>query len=809
MILYMYSKIKKTKTLAFICLLCLFILCNLKSSAQFTAGNVVVLQAGDGSATLANTGNQIVLKEFTPLGAPAFSVAISSTLNPLIISGSATSEGALTLSSNGKYLVFGGYATNWPYGSSVSAATSSSLNRGVGIVNALGNYTRVATNASFYSTSNIRAAASDGLDNYWSAGGTSGTGYFGTASPSVLVQNANTNTRFVSPFSGDLYFSTGSGTQGVYRVGSGLPTTSGQTNSLIINTSTSGSGSASCFAFYFNPSMTICYIADDRSFANGGGVQKWTYSGGTWSLAYVLNVGGTAGARGVVADFSGADPMVFATTDEGSANRLVAINDLGSSSTATTLASSTQNTLFRGLAFAPTCLAPEITSVSSGTVCAGEVFTLTPSLIGTGPLSYTWTGLNFFLSNLANPTLTANASGVYSLNVSNLCGQTFATHSVFVNPLPALTVNYPTICNGGTVTLFANGASTYSWNTSATTSTLEVSPALTTNFTVTGVSAQGCIFSATTSVIVVNSLSLTVNSPSVCPYQTTTLQVSGATNYTWTTGDYTSATVVNPNSSTTYTVVGTAPGCPSPAFFIASVIVYAEPTIVVNSSSICTGNSATLAASGGMNYQWSNQQSGPLNIVSPTLTTVYTVTASSLEGCFGSSESTVVVNALPTATLTLPLFTVCINGGPQTLTGTPQGGFFSGAAMSSDQFIPSAVAEGTYALTYKYTDENNCEDTDSDTVTVISCTAVSVSQTSLLDVVSVYPIPATHELQISDSFFKETKTIEIFNALGVKCQSLQMNEGRMLVDISHYAPGIYFLKMEVAGSDKVLKFIKE
>jgi hypothetical protein len=36
---------------------------------------------------------------------------------------------------------------------------------------------------------------------------------------------------------------------------------------------------------WFKDANTL-YIADDGSAASGGGIQKWTQSGGTWSLAY-------------------------------------------------------------------------------------------------------------------------------------------------------------------------------------------------------------------------------------------------------------------------------------------------------------------------------------------------------------------------------------------------------------------------------------------------------------------------------------------------------------------------------------------
>jgi hypothetical protein len=53
-----------------------------------------------------------------------------------------------------------------------------------------------------------------------------------------------------------------------------------------------------------------------------------------YAFAGITNIG----ARGVAVDFSGAHPVIYATTAEASTNRLVSITDTGAASTVTTLA---------------------------------------------------------------------------------------------------------------------------------------------------------------------------------------------------------------------------------------------------------------------------------------------------------------------------------------------------------------------------------------------------------------------------------------------------------------------------------------
>lgn len=346
--------------------LCLaqLLLASYPAMAQYTPGNVVVLQAGNGSGALVNTGNPIVLREFSPSGVASTTVTIpSSGGNPLVISGSAGSEGLLTRSGNGSSLVFGGYAQSLPNTAQLANASSTTLNRGIGLVSAAGTFSRAATSNTFHSGNNIRGAASDGLSNYWSAGGNDGTDYFGTGT-AVTVQNTKANTRSVAVFNGNLYFSTQSGAGastalGIYQVGTGLPTTSGQSITNIINTGASSQAAG----FFFNSTRTICYIADGRAVSSGGGIQKWTFDGSTWSLAYTFGTGAasTVGAFGLTVDFSGSNPVIFATTTEATENRLITVTDNGAGSTVTAIATAPVNTSFRGVALAPVTPQPDLT----------------------------------------------------------------------------------------------------------------------------------------------------------------------------------------------------------------------------------------------------------------------------------------------------------------------------------------------------------------------------------------------------------------------------------------------------------------
>jgi hypothetical protein len=103
--------------------------------------------------------------------------------------------------------------------------------------------------------------------------------------------------------------------------------------------------------------------------------------------------------------------------------------------------------------------------------------------------------------------------------------------------------------------------------------------------------------------------------------------------------------VVYPTANTSYTVSGSNPGCAAIAKAISNVTVNALPVISVNSGTICEGGSFTMIPSGASTYTFSSGSA----VVSPTTTSSYSVTGTSVHGCVSASPavSTVTVYALP------------------------------------------------------------------------------------------------------------------------------------------------------------------
>ncbi|MEI8203652.1 MAG: choice-of-anchor L domain-containing protein [Bacteroidota bacterium] len=115
--------------------------------------------------------------------------------------------------------------------------------------------------------------------------------------------------------------------------------------------------------------------------------------------------------------------------------------------------------------------------------------------------------------------------------------------------------------------------------------------------------------------------------------------------YSWNNAAGNSATVtVSPAATTTY-IVSVSDYCASSAK--DTVVVNIAPNVIINASasptSVCTGQTATLTASGANSYVWmpGNITGATIN-VTPTSTTTYTVVGTSNQGC--TANDTVSVN---------------------------------------------------------------------------------------------------------------------------------------------------------------------
>ncbi|WP_266204796.1 gliding motility-associated C-terminal domain-containing protein [Pontibacter kalidii] len=339
----------------------------------------------------------------------------------------------------------------------------------------------------------------------------------------------------------------------------------------------------------------------------------------------------------------------------------------------------------------------------------------------------------------AYPRIHFTQAGTYTVSVvaTNECGSSeTATQRVIIKPLPELKVTStePALCMGGTTTLTADGADSYTWapakGLSATTGAKVVAnPTETTTYTITGTNAETGCTSTTTFTVEVNPLpevKVAATAQEICQGQgSAILSASGADTYTWAPATGLSATTgaevsASPLETTTYTVTGynSTTGCSN----TATVTVTVNPLPEVNAGpdlTVCDDPTPLQLQASPAGGVWSGEHVSAEGTFVPNGKGSYTLTYTytNAKGCTNSDQMTVEVTDVAQAAVAQKQVEVCLNDGKFILGASPMGGKWSGSRYVSvdGTFTPSEA--GTYTLTYTvYT--GTCFTTDQMTVTV-------------------------------------------------------------------------------------------
>lgn len=348
-------------------------------------------------------------------------------------------------------------------------------------------------------------------------------------------------------------------------------------------------------------------------------------------------------------------------------------------------------TLTQGYAAPPPCL----------TVCSITSLTATPSACDPVTNNYSVTGSISFTSPPTTGTLTVTSS----------CGGTVQVlNPPFVSPL-AYALN----------SLSSDGLSC------TVTAVFSADPActLTQNYTAPA-SCSTCPVTAG-------------NNGPLCAGQTLNLTVTAVTGatYSWTgPGGFVSA-LQNPTIPATtaamsgvYSVTVNVVGPPScTASSSTTVTINANPTVVVNSPTTCSGVPTTLTAGGASTYSWSSGDvTNPITV--PGTTATYTVTGTT-SGCTGSAVATVTATPLPVVSFTGDTLSGC---NPVICNFVANTALNPGASYAWD-FGDGGTASGPNATHFYST--NGCH-----TVTLtVSFGAGCSSTDSIPCMIDVYPQP--------------------------------------------------------------------
>lgn len=264
-------------------------------------------------------------------------------------------------------------------------------------------------------------------------------------------------------------------------------------------------------------------------------------------------------------------------------------------------------------------------------MCVGTTATLTAQSTGS---VYLWN------NGETQASVTVSLPGAYSVTVSNAfeCTASDTVQVIQVDLPNAQILGSNMVCKGNTMMLQATGGLSYLWEDGSTSPNLIISPTENSTYYVTVTNEYGCSQQASRTVLVNSLPVLTVIGESdICAGTHTTLIVSGASSYYWSTGVYSDRIVVNTQGI--YSVTGTdGNGCQNTA--TVPVTVHPLPTIKINGrTTICPGGNTTITATGASTYEWN---SGELTqSVTVSYAGTYTVAGTDQYGCSASKSVTI------------------------------------------------------------------------------------------------------------------------------------------------------------------------
>ncbi|HLG04151.1 MAG TPA: T9SS type A sorting domain-containing protein, partial [Bacteroidia bacterium] len=439
---------------------------------------------------------------------------------------------------------------------------------------------------------------------------------------------------------------------------------------------------------------------------------------------------------------------------------------------------------------------------------------------GVSPYTYSWS------SGGNSSTATNLAAGTHSCSITDANG-CILTQTVTLTQPPGLTTVFSTqsvTCNGGangTASVMVSGGSgsyTYNWSSGGTAPMATGLSAGTHTVIITD--ASTCTFTYTVNVTQPTPVNATFTQSDVscggAADGTASVVASGGTgpyNYAWSNGG-TGSTETGLSAGTFSVAITDANGCT-----ITQTVTITEPDPITGTTTTidptsCGGltGSIDLTVGGGtpgFSYLWS--ESSTTQDITSVPAGIYSVTITDSEGCTMVVSVTLNDPPPPAVSLSLPSSVLCLNDAPLSLSGeSPLGGSWSGTGVTGMLFTPLTAGNGMHAITYSFTDGNNCTGTAVDSILVDPCVGISTS--SEPGSWNIYPNPTTSFVTISGNVTDGNFDVEVFAMDGrlVFAGRTAVISGKHITTINfeNEPSGIYFLRIvngELITTAKIIR----
>lgn len=284
-------------------------------------------------------------------------------------------------------------------------------------------------------------------------------------------------------------------------------------------------------------------------------------------------------------------------------------------------------------------------------ICIGESVIFTSA----GADDYIWDVIGVTEGIAYTPEATGTVTyTVIGLNVATGCQNT-ASVDVTVYDLPSVlaTATETEICLGESVIFNGEGADSYLWDVGGVDDGVAYTPVSTgiVTYTVTGtIGVSGCENTASIDVFVneLPALTTDVAPDEICEGESITLTGDGADVYTWDIPGVTNGVAFTPIGSGTInaTLTGTnsTTGCENTATVSYTVNPIPDVDASATTEDVCLTESVILSGSGADSYSWSPSITNGVPFTPVDIgTTTYTVTGTTLAGCFSTATITITV----------------------------------------------------------------------------------------------------------------------------------------------------------------------
>ena len=203
-------------------------------------------------------------------------------------------------------------------------------------------------------------------------------------------------------------------------------------------------------------------------------------------------------------------------------------------------------------------------------------------------------------------------------------------------------------------------------------------------------------------------LNISVSAPngttSLCPGTSVTLTTDGVSGINWSTGGTGTTVVVSPTSTSIYSVSATT-SANCIGYSQVNLIVNPNPTVNITStvSVFCKGGSATLFGTGATTYSWNTGATTSSITVTPTSTTIYTVTGANQFSCVNTNTYQVNVFS-PTVAISGPT-AICL-GQSATFNASSSNSYSWSTGWTGQMLTVSPNTSTSYSLSITSTSNN-------------------------------------------------------------------------------------------------------